>query len=197
MYYNYKKQRIKSAIIICFILVLAIVATHHIYYKFQNERNIDYSSESLDITFHEETGDRVSLTRATPVTDAVGLASQAYTFTIKNNMTIPVDYTVELVEDLEMVFEDNCGEYQIPKEFIRVAIREDNEESQIYTLNELTENTLVKTRVEALGEKNYTIRVWVIQNASIPTGAVRHYHGKIQIVEENNQVASLNSRKRD
>ena len=126
MYNKYKKQRIKSALIICFILALAIFATHHIYYSFQDERNIDYSSESLDITFHEETGDKVTLTRVTPVTDSVGLASQAYTFTIKNNMTIPVNYTIKLVDDLETIFEDNCSEYQMPKEIIRISIREDN-----------------------------------------------------------------------
>ncbi len=196
MYYNYKKQRIKSAIIITFILALAIFATHHIYYKFQNERNVDYSSESLDITFHEETGDRVSLTRITPVTDAIGLASQAYTFTIKNNMTMPVDYTIKLAEDLETVFEDNCSDYQIPKEFIKVAIREDNKDAEIYTLSELTENNLLQTKIDALDEKEYSIRVWTPQETTIQSGAIRHYHGKIQIIEDNNQVAVLNTRKK-
>ena len=130
MYYNYRKQRIKSALIICFILALAIFATHHIYYKFQSQRNTDYSSESLDITFHEETGDRVTLSRVTPVTDSVGLASQSYTFTIKNNMTIPVNYTIKLVDDLETVFEDGCSEYQMPKDIVRVAIK-DNKKTDI------------------------------------------------------------------
>ena len=191
MYYNYRKQRIKSALIICFILALAIFATHHIYYKFQNERSIDYSSESLDITFHEETGDKVTLTRVTPVTDAVGLASQAYTFTIKNNMTIPVDYTIKLVDDLELVFEDDCGEYQMPKELIRVAIKGEKE-TEIYNLNELQEGVLKKTKIKPLGEKEYSVRLWTTKETALQSGSVRHYHGKIQIVEEDNQVAILN-----
>ena len=191
MYYNYRKERIKSALIICFILALAIFATHHIYYKFQNERNTDYSSESLDITFHEETGDKVKLTRVTPVTDAVGLASQSYTFTIKNNMTIPVNYTIKLVDDLEMVFEDNCGELEMPKDIIRVAIKS-KEETEIYTLSELQDGVLLENKIKALGEEEYTIRIWNTQSTTLQAGSTRHYHGKIQIVEDENQIAILN-----
>ncbi len=191
MYYNYRKERLKSALIICFILAIAIFATHHIYYKFQNERNTDYSSESLDITFHEETGDKVTLTRVTPVTDAVGLSSQSYTFTIKNNMTIPVDYTIKLVDDLETVFEDNCGEIEMPKDIIRVAIKSE-EKTEIYTLSELEDGVLETDKIKPLDEEEYTIRVWTTQNTTLQAGSTRHYHGKIQIVEDENQIAILN-----
>ena len=191
MYYNYRKERLKSALIICFILAIAIFATHHIYYKFQNERNTDYSSESLDITFHEETGDKVMLTRVTPVTDAVGLASQSYTFTIKNNMTIPVDYTIKLVDDLEMVFEDNCGELEMPKDIIRVAIKS-KEKTEIYTLSELQDGVLQEDKIKALGEEEYTILIWNTQTTTLQAGSTMHYHGKIQIVEDENEIAILN-----
>ena len=191
MYYNYRKERLKSALIICFILAIAIFATHHIYYNFQNERNTDYSSESLDITFHEETGDKVALTRVTPVTDAVGLSSQSYTFTIKNNMTIPVDYTIKLVDDLEMVFEDNCGEIEMPKDIIRVAIKSE-EKTEIYTLSELEDGVLETDKIKPLDEEEYTIRVWTTQNTTLQAGSTRHYHGKIQIIEDENQIAILN-----
>lgn len=190
MYYNYRKERIKSALIITFILVLAIYATHHIYYKFQNERNTDYNSESLDITFHEETRDKITLSRVTPVTDSVGLASQSYTFTIKNNMTIPVDYTVKLTDDLETVFEDGCSEYQMPKDIIRVAVK-DNKKTEIYDLSELTDGILVQKKIKALKETEYTIRVWTKQETTLQAGSVRHYHGKIQIIEDNREIAML------
>ncbi len=196
MYYNYRKQRIKSALIICFILALAIFATHHIYYKFQNERNTDYSSESLDITFHEETGDKVTLTRVTPVTDSVGLASQAYTFTIKNNMTVPVSYTIKLVDDLETVFEDNCSEYQMPKDIIKVSVREGKKDNKIFNLSELPEGTLETNKIDPLDEEEYTIRVWTKQDITIQAGSTKHFHGKIQIIEDDNQVAMLNNRKK-
>lgn len=193
MYYNYKKQRIKSALIICFILALAIFATHHIYYKFQNERNTDYSSESLDITFHEETGDRVTLSRVTPVTDSVGLSSQAYTFTMKNNMTIPVNYTIKLVDDIETVFEDGCSEYQMPKDIIKVAIK-NNKKTELYNLSELNDGILAQTKIKPLEEEEYTIRVWTKQDTTLQAGAVRHFHGKIQIIEDDREVAILETK---
>lgn len=192
MYYNYRKQRLKSAIIICFILALAIFATHHIYYKFQNERNTDYSSESLDITFHEEEGNKISLTKVIPVTDAVGLSSQAYTFTIKNNMTIPVNYKIQLMEDLEMVFEDNCSEYQIPKDIIRVAIK-NKTGTEIYTLSELEDGILMNTRIKALETEDYTVRIWTTQS-TLQAGSTKHFHGRIQIIEDDNQLAILNKK---
>ena len=193
---NYRKQRIKSIIIITLIFAVAIFATHHIYYKFQNERNTDYSSESLDITFHEETGDKVSLTRVTPVTDAVGLSSQSYTFTVKNNMTIPVNFTIELTGDLEKVFEDECNEYQMPKDIIRVAIK-GPKKTHVYNLNELENGILSKQTIKALGEESFSVRLWTKQDITVQAGSVRHYHGKIQIVENNDEVAMLNKNEKN
>ena len=106
-------------------------------------------------------------------------------------MTIPVDYTIKLVDDLELVFEDDCGEYQMPKELIRVAIKGEKE-TEIYNLNELQEGVLKKTKIKPLGEKEYSVRLWTTKETALQSGSVRHYHGKIQIVEEDNQVAILN-----
>ncbi len=46
-------------------------------------------------------GNEVSLTKFTPVTDAVGLTSPSYTFTVKNNTNESVEYKVKLVSDKE------------------------------------------------------------------------------------------------
>lgn len=63
-YYNRKKAIIKSGLIIGFILAIAVFATYHIYYKFEGERNVDYKSKTLDITFHQKTGNKVTLTKS-------------------------------------------------------------------------------------------------------------------------------------
>ena len=92
MYKNYKKEIIKNVIIFVLIILLAIFATYKIYYKFQNERKVDYNSESLEVIFHEDKGDNVTLYKITPVTDGVGLSSESYEFTVKNNLTKPVNF---------------------------------------------------------------------------------------------------------
>lgn len=186
MYYNYKKQMIKSVFMICLIFFIAIVATHNIYYKFKDERNIDYNSESLDIIFHEKSGDKVTLTKITPVTDSVGLSSKAYTFTIKNNLTIPVNYKIKLIDDIETINSDNCSTKQISKDIIKISIKEEKD-NKIYNFNELLDNTLATEKIKALGEKEYTIRIWTINTSTASDDM--HYHGLIQIIEDNNDIA--------
>ena len=47
---NRRREIIKNTIYIFFILLLAVVSTYYIYNKFQGARNIDFNSESLDVT---------------------------------------------------------------------------------------------------------------------------------------------------
>lgn len=187
MYYNRKKQMLKSVIMIVFILAVAIGATHHIYYKFKSERNVDYNSKSLDIVFHEKSGDKIMLQKVTPVTDAVGLSSKAYTFTIKNNLTVPVEYQIKVMDDMETVLEDNCLGYQMPKDMIHIAIK-DKKDTKIYTLSELENGILSNNKIKALAEEEYAVRVWTTKN-TLQSGIELHYHARLQIVENNSDVA--------
>ena len=189
MYYNRKKQLIKSGCLIAFILLVAIFATHHIYYKFKEERNVDYSSESLDIVFHEKAGDKVSITKATPVTDSVGLSSRAYTLTITNNLTEPVEYQLNLIEDKEAIENDHCEEYQLSKNSIRIAVKEDDKDSKIYTLSDIENNVLDVGSIKPLAEKNYSIRLWVSSESGLPNGSQLHYHGILQVNEDKTDLA--------
>ena len=187
MYKNYyKKLVIKNVIITILILLLAIFATYKIYYKFQKERKVDYNSSSLEITFHEESGDKISLTKVIPVTDSVGLSSESYTFSVKNNLTIPVNYKIIIVDDKDTVKGDNCADKQIPREVIRISLK-DGKKNKIYDLNSLENGVLKVTNIKALGEKDYTVRIWTNNESTADKNL--HYHGKIQIVEENSDVA--------
>lgn len=187
MYNNYyKKQIIKNILIIVLILLFAVFATHHIYYKFQKERNVDYTSSSLDIIFHEKTGDKVTLNKITPVTDSVGLSTKSYTFTVKNNLTVPVGYKIKLVDDNKTIEEDNCINNLISKDIIKVSIK-GKKYNKIYKLSELQDNTLKLEKLKPLEEKDYIIRVWTVNDAQAKDDI--HYHGLIQIVEDNQDIA--------
>lgn|SRR5574344_1618940 len=181
MTYNLKKALIRDVVLLTIIFIIAIVTTHHIYYKFKKERNVNYNSPSLDVVFHEKSGDKVTITKVTPVTDAVGLSSKAYTFTITNNLTIPVKYQIKLVKDKEAIKEDDCGEYQIPNDIIRVAVKENKSATKISNLSDLN-NILDIDTIKALGTSNYTIRVWTVNNG-MPTGSKLHYHGILEVKE--------------
>lgn len=183
-----KKALIKNLIKVGIIILFACVSTYLIYNKFHNDRRVDYSSESLDIIFREETGDKITLDKVTPLNDSVGLASKSYNFTIKNNLTEKVDATIKLVKDEEEIANDNCAETLIPEKYIKVAIKENSTLSDIHTINELIDNTLLVSNLKPLETKNYNLRIWV-SNEMKETNELLHYHGKIEILENNNILA--------
>ncbi len=184
-----KKEFKKNAIYIGLILLLAILSTHYIYYKFQNVRNINYNSESLDVIYREKTGDKITLSKVTPVTDSVGLSSKAYLLSVKNNLTEKVPYKIKIVDDEELLAEVEEDDL-IAKEDIRISIKA-GKISHIYDLVELEEGILLEDILNALETKNISIRVWVKQDSSIPVGSNKNYHGIIQVIEEDNDVAIL------
>lgn len=187
--YNRRREIIKNTVYITLILLLAIVSTYYIYNRFQENRNIDFNSESLDVTYHEETGDKLAITKVTPVTDSVGLSSKSYNISIKNNLTEKVDYKIRVLDDLDTIKEDGCGDYLIPKEDIRISIKLNKNDNKVYNLVDLEKGVLLDSKVKALDTDEVAIRVWIKQDSTLPMGAKMHYHGTIQVIEENSSVA--------
>lgn len=187
--YNQKKEFIKNGVFITFILLIAIFSTHYIYYKFETDRNIDFNSESLDVTYHEKTGDLLAITKVAPLTDSVGLTSKTYTVSIKNNLTEKVNYKVQIIDDKEKIIEDDCGEYQIPKDDIKISVKVNNKSNRIYLLEDLENGILLEDKINALEKLDVSIRLWVKQDSTLPLGAKLHYHGKIRIIEEEKSYA--------
>ena len=102
--------------------------TNYIYYKFQTTRDVDYNSKSLDVVFHDN-GDKIKIDKATPMTDSVGLSSKGYNLSLKNNLTVPVDYKIRILDDKEL--NDKELENLIPKEDIRISIKEGKNTNKI------------------------------------------------------------------
>lgn len=187
--YNPRKEVMKNVIYIGIILLIAIISTYKIYYKFQDDRNVNFNSDSFIVTFHEKTGDKVNITKVTPVTDSVGLSSNSYSFSIKNNLTEKAHFEVRLVDDLESVTDDNCIDKLISKENIKVSIKNGKKDNKIYNLNELEDGVLLSDKISALEEREISVRVWVDKNSSLPIGSDMHYHGTIKVLEDNGSVA--------
>ena len=103
-----KKMLIKNIIFMSVIIGLALVSTYKIYDKFQDERDKISNSSSLEVTFHDKAGEKVAITKITPVTDSVGLSSRTYRFTIKNNTATKVKYAVKIVQDNKLYKKDKC-----------------------------------------------------------------------------------------
>lgn len=191
MYYKnqYRKEMIKNVIIIGVILFIAVFSTYHIYHAFSDTENIDYSSTSLDITFHEDTGEELDITKITPLTDSVGLSSKGHTISITNNLTEEVNYKIKIVDNVEKMEEQDCKGITIPREEIRVSIKKSGEETKVYSLSEIEDGVILSTKAKALEEEKYTIRIWVSNETTLPSGSEHHYHGLIQVIENDTTVA--------
>jgi hypothetical protein len=187
--YNRKREIIKNIIYISIILLLAIISTYYIYNKFQGDRNIDFNSESLDVTYHENSGDKISIVKVTPVTDSVGLSSKSYSITIKNNLTENVDYSIKVLDDLETISNDLCSNNLITEDNIRISVKVNKNDNKIYTLNELENGLLLSNTIGALESDSIAIRVWIKQDSLLPLGSTMHYHGIIEVVEDDGSVA--------
>lgn len=184
MYYvNRKKEIIKNVVYISLIFIIAIVSTYYIYHKFQDNRNVDFNSESLVVTYHEDTKDKITIKKVTPVTDSVGLSSKSYNISVKNNLTEKVNYKIQVIDDLEFIKEDECEDILLDKENIRISVKVNKNENIIYNLAELEDGILYSNEISALGTDNISIRVWVSKDTSLPYGTHMHYHGKIQVLE--------------
>lgn len=187
---NRRREIIKNVIYIFFILLLAVFSTYYIYDKFQDSRNIDFNSESLDVTYHEKTGDKLTLNKVIPVTDSVGLSSKSYTITVKNNLTKKVNYKLKVVDDTKLIEEEQCQDSLIPKDDIRISVKLNNKNNKIYTLSEIEDGLLLDETVDALEKENISIRLWIKQDSTLPMNARLHYHGIMQLIEDD-QVAVL------
>ena len=176
-----RREIIKNVVYIGLILLVAVVSTYLIYDKFIEERKIDSSSEILEVTYRDNSGRKLAITKVTPLTDSVGLSTTNYGVTLSNNLTEKVNYRIKVKDDIETILNDECEEYQISKDDIRISVKAGKKETKIDTLSELIDGVLIEDSIKALEKEEVSIRVWVSQNSTLPLGSNIHYHGILEV----------------
>lgn len=176
-----KKEIIKNVFYVGLILVFASVCTYFIYNKFQNTRDVDFSSKSLDVVYHDS-GDKISINKVIPMTDSVGLSTNAYSLSIKNNLTVGVKYSIVIMNDIDYISETDK---LIPSEDIRISVKDGKKPTEIYNLNELENGVLLKTEIPALAKNDISIRLWVNIDSDLSNISDMKYYGVIKVVELN------------
>ena len=178
-----RRETIKNVVYISLILLVAVVSTYLIYNKFVDERKLDSSSEILDVTYKDNSGNKIAITKVTPLTDSVGLSTNNYGLTLTNNLTEKVKYKIIVKDDIETILEDECEEYQISKDDIRISVKVGKKDNKIFTLSELVDGVLLEDSLKALENEEVSIRIWVSQNSTLPLGSNIHYHGILDVVD--------------
>ena len=129
---------------------------------------------TLNIDFGSDANDTISLADQYPLTDEEGLLSEPYTFTITNTGTLTADYTISLIDDDDMITQDGCSGNLLNKNYIKYSI--DGGDPRILgSGDQIATDTL-----ESGGEKTYTLRVWLGDNA-LNDAIGKHFHGKIVV----------------
>ena len=178
-----RRETIKNVVYISLILLVAVVSTYLIYNKFVDERKLDSSSEILDVTYKDNSGNKIAITKVTPLTDSVGLSTNNYGLTLTNNLTEKVNYKIIVKDDIEIILDDECEEYQISKDDIRISVKVGKKDNKIFTLSELVDGVLLEDSLKALENEEVSIRIWVSQNSTLPLGSNIHYHGILDVVD--------------
>ena len=99
-------------------------------------------------------------------------------------MTIPVNYKLILVPDENEIALDGCAGSQIPLDIVKVALKENKEPVEVFTLNEKEDNVIDLETIPALETVDYTIRVWVTNSHDLTISNNLHYHSIIKVEEE-------------
>ena len=178
-----RRETIKNVVYIGLILLVAVVSTYLIYDKFVEERKIDSSSEMLEVTYRDNSGHKIAITKVTPLTDSVGLSTTNYGVTLSNNLTEKVNNIIRVKDDIETTLEDKCDEYQISTDDIRISVKVGKKDNKIFTLSELVDGVLLEDSLKALENEEVSIRIWVSQNSTLPLGSNIHYHGILDVVD--------------
>lgn len=179
----YRRHMIKSAIIIIFLLAFAIVSTYLIYHNFSNARERDIDTGEMEVVFHGKEGNKINLNKFNPVSDAVGLSSTEYSFTVKNSTASSVKYKIVLEDNTNKIDKDGCINNIIPKELLKLSLRVDHQAPIAMALSEYQDNVLYEDTLEADSEEEYSIRLWAI-NSDFVIDRNSHYHAIIKVIEE-------------
>ena len=179
----YRRHMIKSAIIIIFLFAFAIISTYLIYNNFSNERERDIDTGEMEVVFHGKEGNKINLTKFIPVSDAVGLSSTEYSFTVKNSTANSVSYKIVLEPNTNRINSDECFTKTIPSELLKLSLRVDHQTPVAKILSEYQDNVLYEDTLEADSEEDYSIRLWAI-NSDFVIDRDSHYHAVIKVIEE-------------
>ena len=179
----YRRHMIKSAIIIIFLFAFAIVSTYLIYNNFSSKRERDIDTGAMGVVFHNKDGNKINLTKFSPVSDAVGLSSTEYSFTVKNSTANSVSYKIVLEPNTNRINTDECSAKTIPTELLKLSLRVDHQTSVAKILSEYQDGVLYEDTLDANSEEDYSIRLWAINNDFV-IDRDSHFHVVIKVIEE-------------
>ena len=179
-----KKKR-KDLLILLFlisIIVLVIGVSYALLTKniIGGNNKVVYKVGDLEVKLDESGSKDISLTNATPEEDSEGLTNEPYSFSIVNNATTDLKYTIYLKDDTDA--KNSCGTNceLVPYKFIRYNLASDSESLKTSNLSSSSTELYTGTITSKSTDK-FNLRVWLSIDAD-NTAMNKYYFGKIRVV---------------
>ena len=177
-------MRKKYVLIISLILVIIMIlgVSYALLQKdiIGNNRKIIYQVGDLKVKLDESGSKDISLTNTTPTEDSDGLSNEPYSFSVVNNATTDLKYTIYLEDDKEA--KNKCGTdcELVPYKFIRYNLSNDSESLKTSNLSTIS-NALYTGTIKSKATDKFNLRVWLSIDAD-NTAMNKYYFGKIKVV---------------
>ena len=179
-----KKKR-KDLLILLFLMsitVLVIGVSYALLTKniIGGSNKVVYKVGDLDVKLDESSSKDISLTNATPQEDSEGLSNEPYSFSVVNNATTDLKYTIYLEDDIDAKnsCETNCE--LVPYNFVKYNLSSDSESLKTSSLSSSSTELYTGTITSKSTDK-FNLRVWLSIDAD-NTAMNKYYFGKIKVV---------------
>ena len=177
-----KKKKIFFLVIFLILLIGIIGVSYALLQKdiIGSNRKIIYQVGDLEVKLDESGSKDISLVNATPQEESDGLSNEPYSFSLVNNATTDLKYTIYLEDDSDA--KNKCGTdcELVPYKFIRYNLSNDNESLKINNLS-ASSTELYTGTISSKSTDKFNLRVWLSIDAD-NTAMNKYYFGKVKVV---------------
>ena len=177
-----KKKKILFLVIFLILLIGIIGVSYALLQKdiIGSNEKIIYKIGDLEVKLDESGSKDISLVNAAPQEDSDGLSNEPYSFSLVNNATTDLKYTIYLEDDSDA--KNKCGTdcELVPYKFIRYNLSNDNESLKINNLS-ASSTELYTGTISSKSTDKFNLRVWLSIDAD-NTAMNKYYFGKIKVV---------------
>ena len=161
------KKSQKQIIAIAFALVLVIGGTFAwLTITLTGTKTTKLTAGTLALTLDESTSDGINITDAVPMSDTKGLATTAYTFSLKNTGSISSVYEISLTNEAI-----DSTATRMSESFVKYSLTKNDGTATTALVSSLSKNAsgnyILDSGTIASGTTNtYTLRVWIDSTAT-------------------------------
>ena len=179
------KRKRKDLLILLFLMsitVLVIGVSYALLTKniIGSSNKVVYKIGDLEVKIDETGAKDISLTNAIPQEDTEGLSNESYSFSLVNNATTDLKYTIYLEDDTEA--KNSCGTNceSVPYNFVKYNLSSDSTSLKTSTLSSSSTELYTGT-IKSKTTDKFNLRVWLSIDAD-NTAMNKYYFGKIKVV---------------